>query len=92
MHGGDKPARKIILDLIRHGEPEGGVKYRGSLDEPLSTTGWQQMRATCAKARKAGHCGRAWACQRPARTMASGLTWRRMASRRIQVAKRCSRA
>lgn len=54
MHGSNKPARKIILDLIRHGEPEGGVKYRGSLDDPLSATGWQQMRATCAKALQAG--------------------------------------
>ncbi|MBF0460753.1 MAG: alpha-ribazole phosphatase family protein [Magnetococcales bacterium] len=34
-----------IIDLLRHGEPEGGPKYRGSLDDPLSATGWQQMRA-----------------------------------------------
>jgi len=54
MHGGSKPTRRVILDLIRHGEPEGGVKYRGSLDEPLSETGWQQLRATCARARQAG--------------------------------------
>ncbi|MEO5340147.1 MAG: alpha-ribazole phosphatase family protein [Magnetococcus sp. MYC-9] len=32
------------IDLLRHGEPEGGPKYRGSLDDPLSATGWQQMR------------------------------------------------
>ncbi|MBF0400028.1 MAG: alpha-ribazole phosphatase family protein [Magnetococcales bacterium] len=33
------------IDLLRHGEPEGGPKYRGSLDDPLSAAGWQQMRA-----------------------------------------------
>ncbi len=31
------------LDLIRHGEPVGGRKYRGKLDDPLSEKGWQQM-------------------------------------------------
>jgi alpha-ribazole phosphatase len=33
------------VDLIRHGEPEGGKRYRGQLDDPLSPKGWQQMRA-----------------------------------------------
>ena len=33
------------LDLIRHGEPVGGRKYRGQLDDPLSDKGWEQMRA-----------------------------------------------
>lgn len=33
-----------IIDLIRHGEPEGGRTYRGhSIDDPLSDNGWQQM-------------------------------------------------
>lgn len=32
------------IDLIRHGEPVGGRKYRGQLDDPLSEKGWQQMR------------------------------------------------
>ena len=33
-----------IIDLIRHGEPEGGRAYRGnSINDPLSETGWQQM-------------------------------------------------
>jgi len=32
------------IDIIRHGEPEGGRRYRGhSVDDPLSKTGWQQM-------------------------------------------------
>jgi alpha-ribazole phosphatase len=31
------------VDLIRHGEPVGGHRYRGQLDDPLSETGWQQM-------------------------------------------------
>lgn len=33
-----------IIDLLRHGEPEGGVMYRGQRDDPLSDTGWAQMR------------------------------------------------
>ncbi|WP_227519623.1 histidine phosphatase family protein [Marinobacter sp. ANT_B65] len=39
-----------IFDLIRHGEPEGGPMYRGSKDDPLSETGWQQMRSAITKA------------------------------------------
>ena len=32
------------IDIIRHGEPEGGRRYRGSsVDDPLSKHGWQQM-------------------------------------------------
>lgn len=31
------------VDLLRHGEPLGGQKYRGSLDDPLSPQGWSQM-------------------------------------------------
>lgn len=33
------------IDLIRHGEPVGGRKYRGQIDDPLSERGWAQMRA-----------------------------------------------
>lgn len=33
-----------LVDLIRHGEPEGGPRYRGSLDDPLSRKGFDQMR------------------------------------------------
>lgn len=32
------------LDLMRHGEPVGGRKYRGQVDDPLSDKGWAQMR------------------------------------------------
>jgi alpha-ribazole phosphatase/probable phosphoglycerate mutase len=35
---------KTTIDLIRHGEPVGGKKYRGWLDDPLSEQGWRQMR------------------------------------------------
>lgn len=34
----------MTLDLMRHGEPVGGRKYRGQLDDPLSEKGWEQMR------------------------------------------------
>lgn len=33
------------VDLIRHGEPAGGSRFRGHTDDPLSATGWAQMRA-----------------------------------------------
>ncbi len=36
------------IDLIRHGEPVGGSKYRGQTDDPLSENGWAQMRAALA--------------------------------------------
>lgn len=32
------------VDLLRHGEPEGGHKFRGAVDDPLNPLGWQQMR------------------------------------------------
>ncbi|MBI1194781.1 MAG: histidine phosphatase family protein [Gammaproteobacteria bacterium] len=33
-----------IIDLIRHGEPVGGNRYRGhGIDDPLSERGWAQM-------------------------------------------------
>ena len=31
------------IDLLRHGEVEGGAVYRGSTDDPLTDAGWQQM-------------------------------------------------
>ena len=34
-----------IVDLLRHGEPEGGQMFRGAVDDPLSPVGWEQMRA-----------------------------------------------
>lgn len=41
----DKQSVTTLVDLIRHGEPEGGPMFRGSQDDPLSDTGWQQMRS-----------------------------------------------
>ncbi len=33
-----------VVDLIRHGEPQGGSRYRGNrIDDPLSEKGWSQM-------------------------------------------------
>ncbi len=37
-----------IIDLIRHGEPVGGSRYRGQIDDPLSDKGWRQMREAVA--------------------------------------------
>lgn len=33
----------MLIDVLRHGEPVGGARYRGVTDDPLSETGWQQM-------------------------------------------------
>lgn len=40
----------VTLDLMRHGEPVGGRKYRGQIDDPLSEKGWAQMRAAVGEA------------------------------------------
>jgi len=38
------------IDLLRHGEPEGGVRYRGDgVDDPLSARAWKQMWAAGSK-------------------------------------------
>jgi len=34
---------ETTVDLLRHGEPVGGNRYRGQLDDPLSERGWEQM-------------------------------------------------
>ncbi len=34
---------ETTIDLLRHGEPVGGSRYRGQLDYKLSEKGWQQM-------------------------------------------------
>lgn len=34
-----------LVDLLRHGEPVGGSRYRGQRDDPLNDKGWEQMRA-----------------------------------------------
>jgi len=39
-----------IVDFLRHGEPLGGSRYRGSgVDDPLSEQGWRQMWQTLGK-------------------------------------------
>ena len=35
--------KKITVDFLRHGEPEGGEVLRGRIDHPLSELGWSQM-------------------------------------------------
>lgn len=43
-------ADRTLLDYLRHGEPRGGSRFRGSgIDDPLSEKGWRQMRATAAE-------------------------------------------
>lgn len=47
----EKPV-EIRIDLLRHGEPVGGRRYRGQIDDPLSDKGWQQMRDAVAGLRE----------------------------------------
>jgi alpha-ribazole phosphatase/probable phosphoglycerate mutase len=48
-----EPAAPVctLIDMLRHGEPVGGRRYRGQTDDPLSDRGWAQMRAATAGAR-----------------------------------------
>lgn len=40
-----RDSNNTLIDLLRHGTPEGGRAYRGHrIDDPLSEQGWQQMR------------------------------------------------
>ncbi|MDQ7016316.1 MAG: alpha-ribazole phosphatase family protein [Gammaproteobacteria bacterium] len=39
----------MLIDFLRHGEPEGGRRYRGhGCDDPLTEKGWMQMRQAVA--------------------------------------------
>lgn len=39
----DNTQSMTVIDLLRHGECEGGQIFRGTTDSLLSKTGWQQM-------------------------------------------------
>ncbi len=44
------------IDVIRHGEPVGGRRYRGySIDDALTDKGWSQMRAAVPESPKWNH-------------------------------------
>lgn len=43
-------AGRIAIELLRHGETEGGARYRGRTDDKLTETGWRQMRSALADA------------------------------------------
>lgn len=38
----------IHIDLLRHGECEGGARFNGHTDVPLTDQGWRQMQAAVA--------------------------------------------
>ena len=40
--------RIITVDLLRHGEPEGGDILRGRINPKLTPTGWRQMSTSAA--------------------------------------------
>lgn len=39
---------RVHILLLRHGETEGGARYRGATDDRLTATGWRQMQAAVA--------------------------------------------
>ncbi|MET0088614.1 MAG: alpha-ribazole phosphatase family protein [Candidatus Thiodiazotropha sp.] len=41
-------SQTTTIDLMRHGEPVGGRRYRGQIDDPLSDKGWSQMHQAVA--------------------------------------------
>jgi len=41
--------KRITIDLLRHGEPEGGEVLRGRINHALTQQGWQQMRDAIAQ-------------------------------------------
>ncbi len=41
--------KTTIVDLLRHGEVQGGACYRGSSDDPLTDLGWRQMQKQTAE-------------------------------------------
>lgn len=41
---------ETLIDLLRHGEPVGGTRFRGRSDDPLCGAGWEQMRGATAGA------------------------------------------
>jgi alpha-ribazole phosphatase len=40
--------KKIVVDILRHGEPEGGDILRGRVDPVLTDLGWRQMQKAAA--------------------------------------------
>lgn len=38
----------FTVDLLRHGEVQGGSCFRGRTDDPLTAPGWQQMQQASA--------------------------------------------
>ncbi|MDX8407160.1 MAG: histidine phosphatase family protein [Mariprofundaceae bacterium] len=45
LSGWQESGGRMIIDLLRHGELEGGVKYRGLVDDPLTGAGRRSMDA-----------------------------------------------
>lgn len=46
-------ANPTSLDLLRHGETQGGSRLRGRLDDPLTARGWEQMWTAVGKGGRA---------------------------------------
>jgi len=40
---------ELLVDLLRHGEPEGGSRFRGRTDDILTKQGWKQLHAAAPK-------------------------------------------
>ena len=49
------PKRVTRFDLMRHGETEGGSRYRGSINDALTPQGWVAMRTALGEENKWDH-------------------------------------
>ena len=49
------PQRVTRFDLMRHGETEGGSRYRGSINDALTPQGWVAMRTALGEESKWDH-------------------------------------
>jgi len=52
--------KTLTIDLLRHGEPEGGEVLRGRIDHELTELGWDQMRNAVARGDLAGVSESRW--------------------------------
>lgn len=50
----------MLVDILRHGQPEGGEVLRGRVDHPLTPEGWQQMYRNTGLDKDAPGAGPGW--------------------------------
>ncbi len=78
----------LTIDLLRHGEAEGGAIYRGVTDSALTSKGQQQMRASVAQSNQkkwdAIYCSPLQRCEHFSQTLSQQLGIPLTADERLQ--------